>query len=86
MDSSFVLPFRFKLIEFPVHPDVMSVWVQSNMRVWAEMEKEDKGEAVPWMADVHSDNYGPCEMYKACFEYQWDETLMAEDYVKRERG
>lgn len=76
-------PFHFKIFKFPVHPEIMSMWRVSNERVWGEMEKEDLGEQPPWMADVHSDNYGACEFYKACFEHHYDSGLMSQDYVMR---
>ena len=75
--------WAFDLIPYPVSPETLAIWLGSARRVWAEMAKEASGETVPWMSANHSDNFGQCQYYKACFTHHYDPALMAQDYAKR---
>lgn len=77
---------KCELLPFTVHPESLARWEASAWRVWEQMAKEDAGEALPWMAAVHRDQYGPCEYYKACFELFYNESLMEKDYVRKVRN
>lgn len=74
--------WAFDLVPFPVSPESLAVWHQSALVIWADMEKEEAGERVPWLSPNHSDNFGQCAYYKACFVHHYDPALMAQDYVK----
>ena len=73
--------YAFDLIPFPVAPESLQVWLASAQVVWGHMEREESGEVVPWMSANHSDNFGQCPYYKACFVHHYDPALMGADYV-----
>ena len=79
-----ILEPRFTLhpILFEVHPEEQAMWNASAARVWAQMEAEDLGEALPWQAAEHATKYGPCPMQDACFAYRFHPTLMEQTYVR----
>lgn len=77
--------WAFELVPFPVHAETLRVWFQGSSRAWAAMEEEDKGDALPWMSDRHSDQFGQCPYYKACFVHHYDAGLMKQDYLLTER-
>lgn len=73
---------RIIIWDYPITEEALTMWASSARRVWAQMELEDKGEAEPWQAAEHSDQFGECPYYRACFVHQYDAGLMALDYVK----
>lgn len=73
--------FLFDLVPYPVHEETLKVWYQTTQPVWKLMEETDAGERPPSMAAEHSDRFGRCPMYKACFESHFDPYLMARDYL-----
>ncbi len=73
--------WAFDLIAFPVSPESLGVWLQSARVVWGNIEREEAGQVVPWLSANHSDNFGQCPYYKACFVHHYDPSLMAADYV-----
>lgn len=75
--------FSAELLRFDIHPEWMARWEASAPRVWQQMHREDEGLAMPWMAAKHADEYGECEMYRACFECMYDPGLMAQHYIRR---
>ena len=74
--------WAFDLIPVPVHPESLQVWRESARVIWRNMEAEEAGEQVPWLSPNHSDNFGQCPYYKACFVHHYDPALMQADYVK----
>jgi hypothetical protein len=78
---------RFRQILDPCQHDTEldQMWLAGRKRIWAQMEKEVMGEADPWMAENHRDQFGMCEMYGACFECKLDEELMLANYVKEKK-
>ena len=74
--------WAFDLIPYPVQPESLAAWLGSARRVWDEMARDSSGETVPWMSANHSDNFGQCVYYKACFSHHYDPALMAQDYAK----
>ena len=77
--------FLFDLLTYPIHEETLKIWRQATQVVWGHMESEDKGEVPPFMAAEHSDRYGRCEYYKACFDHHYDPYLMNRDYLHVER-
>lgn len=77
--------WRFDLLPYPYNPETMATWAGTVTGAWAQMEKEDNGEAAPWMAATHEDNFGQCPYYKACFTHHYDPALMLQDYLLVER-
>jgi len=77
--------WAFDLLPFPLNAETQKVWFQGASVAWAAMEKEDLGLQAPWMSDRHSDQYGQCPMYKACFVHHFDAALMKQDYLLTER-
>jgi hypothetical protein len=77
--------WAFDLLPYPIHPEALEVWLGSARRVWGDMEAEERGERVPWLSANHSDNFGQCPYYKACFVHHYDPPLMAQDYLYVER-
>jgi hypothetical protein len=73
--------FLFDLVPYPVHEETLKIWYQATVPIWRDMELTDAGERVPTMAAEHSDRFGRCPMYKACFEHHFDPYLMARDYL-----
>jgi hypothetical protein len=73
--------FLFDLVPYPVHEETLKVWYQTTSPIWKLMEETDNGERLPSMAAEHSDRFGRCPMYKACFEHHFDPYLMARDYL-----
>jgi hypothetical protein len=73
--------FLFDLVPYPVHEETLKVWYQATAPLWKLMEETDNGERLPSMAAEHSDRFGRCPMYKACFEHHFDPYLMARDYL-----
>lgn len=74
--------WAFDLIPFPIHPESLGAWLASAKVVWADMAREEAGDRVPWLSANHSDNFGQCVYYRACFVHHYDPSLMAADYVK----
>lgn len=74
--------WAFDLLPFPVHPESVGVWLQSAQTIWRDMEDEEAGRRVPWLSSDHSDQFGQCPYYKACFNHHYDPALMVQDYVK----
>lgn len=74
--------WTFDLLPYPVHPESLVAWLGSAQRVWGEMARDASGETVPWMSANHSDNFGQCPYYKACFVHHYDPALMGQDYAK----
>jgi hypothetical protein len=72
--------FHFDSLPFPVHEESLKMWYAGAERVWKLMEEEDAGLVEPFMAAEHSDKFGRCEFYKACFEHHYDPYLMLRDY------
>lgn len=77
--------FHTEFVPYPYNTEVLATWARTSQSAWAIMEKEDKGEQVPWMSANHSDNFGQCPYYKACFTHHYDPELMKSDYVLVER-
>lgn len=73
--------WAFDLMGYAVHPETLSTWLASSKRIWALMETDIAGGTVPYMSANHSDNFGQCPYYKACFVHHYDPTLMEADYV-----
>ncbi len=75
---------RFEVIfdPVPVDPEMLTRWLTGARRVWAQMEKEDAGEAEPWEAASHRDQYGRCEFFNACFLHRLHPHLMETEYVR----
>jgi len=74
--------WAFDLIPFPIHPESLSIWLASARVIWNAMEREERGETVPWLSTKHQDQFGQCVYYKACFTHHYDPALMVQDYVK----
>ena len=68
--------------EYNVHPDTLKWWYDSAVSIWAEMDAMEQDGAMIPMSPTHHTRYGQCEMYKMCFNYQHDESIMSADYVK----
>jgi len=77
--------WAFDLVPYPIHPETLETWLKATQRAWMDMEAEEVGDKVPWMSANHSDNFGQCPMYKACFVHHYDPTLMKQDYLHVER-
>ena len=71
--------FSVRLIPHEVHPDVQSIWLASAKAKWKRMANPDTQLE---MSSRHKDSFGLCSFYRACFDYQLDEGLIAHDYVK----
>lgn len=83
--SVFTPRFRVEWLPYPYNSEVLKTWAATMPSAWAQMEREDKNEALPYMAAVHSDRFGQCPYYKACFEHHYDPALMLRDYLYVER-
>jgi hypothetical protein len=83
--EAYTLPPSFKLNTFENSQEALELWYQATVPMWEYMTAVENGTAKPWMAAVHEDRYGPCEMQKACFTYRLDESLMENDYLRVER-
>src|SRR5678816_4119340 len=70
-----------EMIAYPYNREMLDQWHITTKQAWHQMDKEERGEAIPWMAATHSDNFGQCPMYKACFVHHYDPALMAKDYI-----
>jgi len=77
--------WTFDLLPYPVHPETLTIWEAGSRAAWSAMEKEDNLEYPPWLSDKHQDNFGQCIFYKACFVHHYDESLMAQDYIRVEQ-
>lgn len=77
--------WAFDLVPYPVHPESLATWLKASQRAWMDMEAEEVGDKVPWMAADHSDRFGMCQYYKACFVHHYDPNLMKQDYLQVER-
>lgn len=66
----------------PVDPEALAFWLAGARGAWHQMELMERGETQPWIANDHSDRYGRCEFYGACFSCKLDEGLMQEEYTK----
>lgn len=78
--------WAFDFVPYPIHPETLETWLTASKRVWELMEAEEgENGAVPWMSANHSDNFGQCPYYKACFVHHYDPDLMKQDYLHVER-
>lgn len=73
--------FNVELFNHTLAPETRLVWKRGMESVWARMESEELDGATPWMSDRHSDNFGQCEMYDACFTHHYDPQLMKSKYI-----
>lgn len=77
--------FACDLLPYAVNQEMLSMWHQSASVVWERMAHEDSGAVPPTLAAQHSDQYGQCPYYKACFVHNLDPALMAHDFKHVER-
>lgn len=75
----FTPSFNAELISQEINPETLKLWLTGRRRVWARMAEDDLG--TPALAANHSDNFGQCEYYAACFRHRLDPELMRHDYV-----
>ncbi len=64
---------RAVLYPVPTPPERIANWLQSAKTVWAQMGREERGEAVPFMR--HNDacwRYGQCNFYALCHTFGGD--------------
>ena len=74
--------WAFDKYVYPVHPETLLTWREGMDVVWENMTAEDHDMQPPYMSANHSDNFGQCEYYKACFHYHYDSELMKQDYIQ----
>lgn len=77
--------FDCSLNPYPVNQEMLGLWHQSASVTWSRMADEDAGNVPPVLAAQHSDQYGQCPYYKACFVHNLDPALMAHDFKHIER-
>lgn len=75
---------RVKVYPIAIPPELLGRFDLTMPRVWKQMEEEDEGRAMPWMAAAHRDQYGDCEFKRACLELHLDPNLMSTAYRRRD--
>jgi hypothetical protein len=78
--SVFTPRFDAKLISQEINPETLKLWLTGRRKVWARMA-EDDADGMPALAADHSDKFGQCEYYAACFRHRLDPELMKHDYI-----
>lgn len=74
--------YRCELLPFYINPEALTLWHQTAREYWSIMGDIESGVRNPWMVAEHSDKWGKCEMYEACFKYRFDEQAMKARYTK----
>ncbi len=72
--------FRCNLVSQEINPETLKLWLQGRRKVWKRMA-EDDADGQPALAADHSDKFGQCDYYAACFRYRLDPELMKRDYI-----
>lgn len=75
---------RAVLYPVPTPPERIANWLQSAKTVWAQMEREERGEAVPFMR--HNDacwRYGQCQFFALCHVFGGNTEAAAMFYEPR---
>ena len=67
-------------------PEMMAQWHSFATQVWSDMEAEENGTRMVRGRTDCVNQYGPCEMLRACWSHFYDESLMGFDYVKVQRN
>ncbi len=74
--------YRCEMRPYYINPETLMLWYQATSQFWPIMEEIENGTRNPWMVAEHSDKWGRCEFYEACFKYRFDEQAMKSRYTK----